>query len=150
MNWPRWTEQALLLFSASRKPFPRESNELDWKSNLSEKNDRLVEHLIAFANYPGGGCLVYGVADQNACLIGIKENEVSPIIDKLTNLGRDAINPPLSLDHAVIEVESVPLLFVHIPEQRNMPVHRRGKSIEEAWIPSEAKQPKLYRITLRN
>ncbi len=136
MSRAHWTKQALLLFSTSRKPFPQESNELDWKSNLSEKNDRLIEHLIAFANYPGGGYLVYGVADQNAHLIGIKAHEVSPIIDKLTNLGRDAIDPPLSLDHAVIEVEDVPLLFVHIPEQRNKPVHRRGKSIEEAWIRS--------------
>ena len=136
MNQSHWTKQALLLFAGSRKPFPQESNKIDWKSNISEKNDRLIEHLIAFANHPGGGYLVYGVADQEARLVGVKENEVSPIINKLTNLGRAGIDPPLSLDHAVIEVENIPLLFVYIPEQHNKPVHRRGKSIEEVWIRS--------------
>jgi predicted HTH transcriptional regulator len=36
-------------------------NEIDWKSGLSPKTDRLAQHLCAFSNQEGGGSLVYGV-----------------------------------------------------------------------------------------
>ena len=59
-----WIKQAVALFATSRDPVPHEINELDWKSTLSADKERLVEHLIAFANHANGGFLVYGVADQ--------------------------------------------------------------------------------------
>lgn len=33
-----------------------EPSELDWKIGLSANKDRLIEHLIAFANHANGGC----------------------------------------------------------------------------------------------
>jgi ATP-dependent DNA helicase RecG len=129
-----WINQVGSRFKASREPIPHEVNELDWKSNLSEKSERLIEHLIAFSNHSGGGFLIFGVAEPNAKLIGVKHEDVANIINKLTNLGRDAIEPPLTLDHAIIEIEGVPLLFVYIPELQGKPAHRRGKSIEETWV----------------
>jgi predicted HTH transcriptional regulator len=109
---------------------------LDWKVNLSDNKDRLTEHLIAFANHPNGGFLVYGVADAGANLVGIDQIQVEEIIRRLANLGRDTIDPPLVLDHAVVDYGNTPLLLVYIPEQLNKPVHKRAKSIEEAWIRS--------------
>lgn len=140
-----WIRHATALFHASRDPVPHEINELDWKMELSAKKEHLVEHLIAFANHANGGYLVYGVADQGATLLGVDQEQVQKIITQLTNLGRDAIEPPLVLDHAVVDIENTPLLFVYIPEQRNKPVHRRGKSIEEAWIRSGGSTRKASR-----
>jgi ATP-dependent DNA helicase RecG len=131
-----WVTQALSSLKSSLEPVPHEINELDWKVGFSENKERLTEHLIAFANYPNGGYLVYGVADSNANLIGVDQAQVREITNQLTNLGRDAIDPPLVLDHAVVDYDAVPLLIVYICEQANKPVHRRGKSIEEAWIRS--------------
>lgn len=131
-----WIAQAVTWLSSSREPVPHELNELDWKVVLTDNKERLVEHLIAFANHPNGGFLVYGVADAGAKLVGVDQAQVEEIISRLTNLGRDAIDPPLVLDHTVVNYEQVPLLFVYICEQLNKPAHRRGKSIEETWVRS--------------
>lgn len=130
-----WIARAKYLLQLSREPLPYELNELDWKTDISSK-ERTAEHLIAFANQAGGGYLVFGINDGDAKLVGINQAQMSEIIGKLTNLGRDAIEPALIIDHATIEVNDVNLLFVHIPEQAHKPAHRRGKSVEEAWVRS--------------
>ena len=131
-----WIVHALSSLKSSLEPVPHELNELDWKVSLSDNKDRLTEHLIALANLPTGGYLVYGVADSGARLVGVDQLQVEEAIARLSNLGRDAIDPPLALEHAVVEYHDVALLLVHVPEQMNKPVHRRGKGIEEAWIRS--------------
>jgi ATP-dependent DNA helicase RecG len=132
-----WVTKARAWFKASHEPIPHKINELDWKNGLSEHKNRLIEHLIAFSNYSGGGFLVFGVTDSDARLTGVTQEEAGIIINKLANLGRNGIDPPLALDHAVVEVANTPLLFIYIPElQRGKPAHRRGSSIEETWIRS--------------
>lgn len=88
-----WITQARSWLIASREPIPHEINELDWKCGLSENKERLAEHLIAFANHPGGGYLVYGVTNPNGELAGVTKNETVDIISKLAHLGRDAVEP---------------------------------------------------------
>lgn len=56
-----WIDIALYLLEKTLKPVPIEINELDWKSDLSTKNERLAQHISAFANNPGGGFLVFGI-----------------------------------------------------------------------------------------
>lgn len=48
-----WLKQPVALLQASRDPVPHETNEIDWKVDLSGNKERLIEHfehLIAFAN----------------------------------------------------------------------------------------------------
>ena len=143
-----WVKQAMASLKSSREPVPHEINELDWKVDLADNKDRLVEHLIAFANHPNGGYLTYGIADAGATLVGVDQAQVEATISRLTSLGRDAVEPPLVLDHAVVEYENVPLLFVYIREQPNKPAHRRGKSIEEAWVRSGGTTRKASRAEI--
>lgn len=130
-----WIAQALNWLAQSLEPVPHELNELDWKASLTGNKERLIEHLIAFANHPNGGFLVFGVQDD-ATLAGVEQSGVAQTVNTLANLGRDAVEPPLVIDHAVVDYQGVALLLVYISEQSNKPVHRRGKSIEEAWIRS--------------
>ena len=99
-----WIPSVLSILEQSLRPVPHEVNELDWKASLSEDKDRLSEHLMAFANYPDGGSLVFGVADTGQP-IGIEQSEVAQIINTLANLGRDSVEPPIAIDHAVIDFE---------------------------------------------
>ncbi len=71
-----WISRAAELFQASREPVPHEINELDWKVELSVNKERLIEHLIAFANHPQGGYLIFGLADHGAKLVGIDQTQV--------------------------------------------------------------------------
>lgn len=143
-----WVEQARASLKSSLEPIPHETNGLDWKVTLSENKDRVIEHLIAFANHPNGGFLTYGIEDQAGKAVGVDRGQVEEIISRLTSPSRDAIEPPLVLDHVVIECDEVPLLFVFICEQANKPAHRRGKSIEEAWIRSGGTTRKASRAEI--
>lgn len=131
-----WVSDALQALHESLTPIPHELNELDWKARLSDDKDRLAEHLMAFANQANGGYLVFGVADDGQ-VVGVDESEAREITAKLANLGREAVEPPVALDHAVVDHPSGrPILLVRIPEQAIKPVHRRGKSEMETWIRS--------------
>lgn len=135
MATKHWVAEALRCLDETLKPLPHELNELDWKTQLSTHKERLAEHLMAFGNHPNGGTLVFGINDDGVP-VGVDANGVERVTNTLANLGRDAVDPPLAIDHAVVTYESVPVLLVRVPEQATKPVHRRGKTIEEAWIRS--------------
>lgn len=131
-----WVKDGLQALMESLVPLPHETNEIDWKVRLSDKRERLTEHLIAFANYPNGGYLAFGICNSDGHVEPVDQEAVANIANTLANLGRDAVEPPLSIDHAVVDYQRTPILLVRIPEQRNKPAHRRGKSIEETWVRS--------------
>ena len=56
-----WEKEAVNWLEKSLKPFPQELNEVDWKFSLSEKTERLSQHISAFANYDGGGFMIFGI-----------------------------------------------------------------------------------------
>jgi ATP-dependent DNA helicase RecG len=130
-----WTEKGLKLLEASLDPPQHELNELDWKTDLSAHKQRLTEHLSAFSNLPGGGFLVFGI-NPKGIFIKLNETQVSVIITQLANLGRDALEPPVCIDHTVVSYKSGRVLFIHIPESSVKPVHLRGKDLEHSYIRS--------------
>jgi predicted HTH transcriptional regulator len=122
----------------------QELNEIDWKAQLSDDKKRLTEHLCAMANHPGGGYLVFGI-NPNGERIGLSDEEAESIVNRLTSLARDAIEPPQVLKHA-FDKQSVPsLLYIHLPESATKPVHLRGKNIDETFIRSGATTRKASR-----
>lgn len=139
-----WLAKALELLRASLAPPRHELSELDWKAGLSAETKRLNEHLSAFANLPGGGYFVFGV-DATGTPRGVGEQEGAVIVNRLANLGRDALEPPLVLDHAVESVNSTKLLFVYVHESPVKPVHLRSKTLEHAFIRSAGTTRKASR-----
>ena len=127
-----WLDKAKELLEASLKPPRHELNELDWKTAISQDKKRLTEHLSAFANYPGGGFLVFGV-DQSGLPVGFAEAQVVTTINQLASLGRDALEPPITLDHAIETYGDSRLLFIHVKESSVKPVHLRGKSLAQEF-----------------
>lgn len=130
-----WVKEALQVLDQSLSPLPHEANEIDWKAQLSDKKERLAEHLMAFANHPNGGMLAFGV-NNDGVPIGIDGPGIAQVANTLANLGREAVEPPVAIDHAAVDYLGVTVLLVRVPEQAVKPVHRRGKGIEEAWVRS--------------
>lgn len=140
-----WIAKAVATLEASLGSVPHELNELDWKHSLSPKKDRLAQHLSAFANHPNGGVMVFGVDEQTGALRGIGQAESESIIGQLANLGRESVEPPVTLDHAIVNFCGVALLFILTKESKIKPVHLRGKPLDHCYIRSGGSTRKASR-----
>jgi len=74
-----WNDTAIQLLSKSLKPIPMELNEIDWKTDISDNGNRIAQHISAFANYPGGGFLAFGI-DNNGQSINLSKETMDIII----------------------------------------------------------------------
>ena len=70
--------------------------------------------MAAFANYPGGGVIVFGIESKTAALIGIEKINAEKIVEQLSAVGRDALEPMVSIEHTIEIYTETPLLFILI------------------------------------
>jgi ATP-dependent DNA helicase RecG len=129
-------------------PVPNELNELDWKLELSPKTERLKEHLSAFANYPGGGFLVFGI-NSFGDPVGLQKSEADKILEKLGSIAREGLQPPVQIEHAVFDYEGQNVLGVFVSESSQRPVKKRGQSLENSYIRSGGQTRKMSEHELR-
>lgn len=144
-----WKDKALQILEDSLYPVPTELNELDWKSGLSCKTDRLAQHLCAFSNLKGGGLLVFGVNDD-ASLFDITKEHGDEIIKKLGNIAKNNLSTSISIEHWTTEYKGYALLFIHIPEQTDKPTHLRGKEIWDSYTRSAGQTVKMSRSQIKS
>lgn len=137
-----WKEKAVQVLYNSLNPVPTELNEIDWKSGLSTKTDRLAQHLSAFANNRGGGILVYGVNNNGTCT-SINKDEADEIIRTLGNIAHNNLVYPIQIEHDILDFEGHSLLFVYIPEQKNKPVYLRGRDIFDSYCRTAGRTEKM-------
>jgi len=128
-----WEKKVKELLAKSLKTIPNELNELDWKSDLSTKTERLAQHLSAFANQFGGGFMVYGV-DNNGIPFNLDKERVDLITSTLGNIARHNLEPSVILDHLIFEYEGENLLAIYIGESGIKPVHLKNKDIYHSYI----------------
>lgn len=131
-----WIAKAIVYLDKSLGKIPAELNEIDWKEDLSPKNDKLCQHISAFANMPAGGFLVFGINNKTAALVGIEKAQADNIIERLASLCRDGVNPLVKIDHSIETFRGEELLFIHMQESAIKPVHLVGKTIEDSFIRS--------------
>lgn len=137
-----WKERALSLLKDSLEPVPSELNEIDWKSGLSDKKDRLAQHISAFANHVCGGMLVYGVNDDGT-LFSLSKEQIDDIVKKLGNIAHNNLSHHIQIEHAIQEYGGENLLFIFIPEEQSKPVHLRGKDIYASYYRSGGQTLKM-------
>jgi ATP-dependent DNA helicase RecG len=143
-----WKENVLKALEASLYPIPTELNELDWKSGLSSNTDRLAQHISAFSNNKGGGAFVFGVHDDGS-LFDIDQQEITRAIQTLGNIANNNLCHPIAIEHSVVEYKGHNLLFVYVPEQKDKPIHLRGKDIFNSYIRSAGQTVKMSRTQVR-
>ena len=136
--------EAIKILRDSLYPIPSELNELDWKSGLSDKSERIAQHISAFANMKGGGILVYGVNNDGTCF-SITKDEIDKIVQTLGNIAHNNLVYSIPIEHSILDYEGYSLLFVYIPEQSDKPVHLRGKDIYTSYCRSAGQTVKMSR-----
>ena len=137
-----WKERAMAILKDSLYPVPTELNELDWKSGLSNKSERLAQHISAFANLKGGGILVFGVHNDGT-YFDISKEEVDKTVQTLGNIGQNNLAYPIQIEHSVMAFEEHSLLFVFIPEQDEKTVCLRGKDFYSSYHRSAGQTVKM-------
>jgi len=139
-----WQDIAIELLTKSLNHVPVELNELDWKSGLSDKSKRLAQHISAFANQPGGGFMAFGI-DNKGRPAPLSKADMDEIIKKLGNIVRNNLAQPIGIDHSVIEYAGSPVLFIHIPEHPDKPVHLKAGDVFDSYKRSAGQTVKLTR-----
>ena len=129
-----WISRAVELLKNSLHPVPHELNELDWKEELSPNQMKLSRHLSAFANYPGGGFLVFGIKNDGISFVEITKQKAEKIFSTLANLAKDSLLPNVSIDHSIIDYKGNSLLLVYVHESKIRPVHLKSGTVEDAFI----------------
>ena len=147
-----WIEKAKQLLDESLKSVSHELDRLDWKLNLSPKNEKLSQHISAFANLPGGGFLVYGINNNNRDLVGVTTEQVKEIIEKFNNLSRDSVEPIVGFEYKLYEYnlleKHATLLFLYIKESKVKPVYIKSKGVEESYVRNGGSTRKVSREEL--
>jgi ATP-dependent DNA helicase RecG len=139
-----WQKRAISLLNDSLAPIPTELNEIDWKSGLSPKTDRLAEHLSAFANQIGGGYFVFGVNDDGS-LFSVVKQDADEIVRKLGNIANNNLNISIPLHHFSHTYNGYSLLFIYIKEAIEKPIYLRGKDIFHSYYRSGGRTEKMNR-----
>lgn len=137
-----WKERALKLLKDSLEPVPSELNEIDWKSSLSDKSDRLAQHISAFANHLYGGVLVFGVNDEGIPS-SLSKGSIDDIVKKIGNIAHNNLSHHIQIEHTIHKYNGENLLFIYIPEAQSKPVHLRGKDIYAAYYRSGGQTLKM-------
>lgn len=144
-----WKEKATEILRDSLTPIPHELSELDWKSNLSTKTDRLAQHICAFSNHQGGGMFAYGINDD-ATFCTLDKDEIEEIVKKLGNIAHNNLSQAIDIDYAVLDYDGHPILFVYVPEQREKPIYMRGKDYHDAYCRVNGQTRRMSELQVRN
>ena len=137
-----WKETAIQQLEETLLPVPSERNGLDWKSLLSNKTERLAQHISAFANNIGGGLLVFGV-NNDTTFAPLTKELIEETVKKLGNIAKNNLSVSMAIEHEVLDYKGNALLFVYIPEQEEKPVYLRGKEVYESFIRSAGQTVKM-------
>lgn len=144
-----WIEEAKIILKRSLTPIPHELNELDWKSDISDKSDRIAQHISAFANNVNGGYLVFGLNDD-ASFCHLDKSKTDEIIKKIGNIARNNITPPISIQHDIITFDNNEILIIKIPEAMEKPVYLRGKTFDDSYKRSAGQTIKMSKQEVKN
>lgn len=102
-----------------------EYNFLDFKLSLSAQNERMKEHINAFANLERGGCFVFGV--ENYAALGVA-GDWDSITTKITHLAKNTQEPAVNVDVFPIVVNHKKLLCIHVLPGISKPVFIKDRA----------------------
>ncbi len=135
------------LLERSLSPLPQELNELDWKASTC-KAERMTKHLSAFANYSGGGYLVFGIED-GGIVKGLTQQEAELFSSQIANWARDLTTPELRTQIFSFEFKGKALLGVFIEEAFDKPVHKKNGKLEDSFLRAGGQSRQMTREEIR-
>lgn len=141
-------KRCLNLLEKSLSPIPQELNELDWKASTC-KAERMSKHLSAFANYSGGGFLVFGIDDKGT-VNGLTQKDADLFSGQIANWARDLVTPEVRTQIFSFVFKDKALLGVFIEEAFDKPVHKKSGTIEDSFLRAGGQSRLMTRDEIRH
>ena len=102
-----------------------EGRRLEFKEKFPKKSD-LCKTIIAFANDAGGDIYI-GVKDSPREVIGILEDEIFIIEEKISNIVFDNCYPLINPDISIVNIDNKLVLKVRVYRGSNIPYYLKSK-----------------------
>lgn len=135
VNTP-WLAEAKRLLARGLAAGSFEDDRIEWKQVLPAGEQKPAKHLSAFANTPGGGYLVFGVANDGE-IKGLDAAHADAVRNQIGDIARNGLEPPVRVEFALAPDPLIgvgQLLYVRVHEAAHPPVKLRGKTIEESYL----------------
>src|ERR1035437_5461016 len=98
-----------------------EGRKLEFKETLPTNSD-LAKTIVAFAN-DAGGELYIGIQDKTRQVIGLNENELIALEEKISNIIHDACEPVILPEISFLTYETKHIIKILIYKGSNPPYH---------------------------
>ena len=110
-----------------------ENNRLEFKREFPKSAESFLKTVVAFSN-GNGGKIVFGVQEEPFQIVGVPENEIFELRDKIANLIVDRCRPAIIPEIYVENVEGKYLLVVGIYPGSEKPYYLKLKGKEEVFV----------------
>lgn len=106
-----------------------ESDILEFKQELPQKDSKLLKTVVAFANGYQGGRILFGVQDDGQ-INGVDIESIAALKDNLINMISEACVPQIYVTLSVTSVEDKMILVAEIPHGHNTPYYLKKEGLQ--------------------
>ena len=99
-----------------------ESKTIEYKATIPQNSKQYMKTVVAFSN-SAGGKIVIGVNDKTKAIIGVPEEEVFLVLDKITNAISDSCTPQIIPDVTLQTIAGKTVIVIEIYPGRHRPYY---------------------------
>ena len=114
-----------------------ESDSLEFKREFPDKEKKVLKTIVAFANGNGGNIII-GIDDKTFDIIGVNDDEVFKIKDKISNSISDNISPQIIPQISFERIEDKTVIIINIAKGQNTPYCIKSEGLEGVYIRVDA------------
>lgn len=107
-----------------------ETSSMEFKKEFPDKDRNFLKTIAAFAN-GNGGSLIIGIHDETREIVGVKENELFRIKDKIANSISDGISPQIIPRITYERIQEKTIIIVDVTHGPNTPYFVKSEGVEK-------------------
>ena len=109
--------------------FSGESKNIEYKVTLSDKSEKYMKTIVAFANTQGGK-LIVGIDDKTHEIVGVENEILFQVMDGIANAISDSCVPQIIPDIEPQTVDGKTVIVVSVEAGKNRPYYLKSKGKE--------------------
>ena len=110
--------------------FSGESKNIEYKVVLPDKSEKYMKTIVAFANTQGGK-LIIGVDDRTHQIVGVENEVLFQLMDRIANAVSDSRVPEIIPDIEPQTVKGKTVIIVRVKPGKNRPYYLKAKGKEQ-------------------